>query len=224
MRLEAVIFDLDNTLVNRNHAFSMYTEQFIDEFILCNDAVHKNEIMAFIQLADCNGYRNRYELFEEIANNFVMKNPEVSVEILLEHWFSEFFRCTVLMEGALDVLQCLKNKDIKIGIITNGSVHSQNFKINQVNIGDYFDSIIISDEVNILKPDKRIFELALQSLNVSPQTSWYVGDHPNNDVQGALDAGLNAIWMAGFMEWDEKIEKPQYVISSLNEIKSILKI
>ncbi len=222
MILEAVIFDLDNTLINRKLAFSKYTELLIEEFIVHQSELHKDTIMEHIRLADRDGYRKRHELFEEILQNYEMKHSDISIEILLDHWFSEFFKCTALMDGALEVLEYLKYNDIKLGLITNGSVHSQNSKIDQAKIRTYFDAILVSEEVQIMKPDKRIFELALEILTVSSNSSWYVGDHPINDVQGALDAGLNAIWLSGFMAWEDHLAKPQYAIDSLHEIKEIL--
>lgn len=222
MILEAVLFDLDNTLINRKLAFIKYTELLIEKFIVHYDELHKVAIMEHIRLADQNGYRNRQELFEEILQTFEMKDTDISIEILLDHWFSKFFKCTVLMDGALEVLEYLKNKNIKLGLITNGSVHSQNSKIEHVKLSPYFDAILVSDEVQLKKPDKRIFELALNKLSVSPNSSWYVGDHPINDVQGALDAGLKAIWLSGFMPLEDNLQKPQYVIDSLHEIRGVL--
>lgn len=222
LKLEAVIFDLDNTLINRKLAFAKYTELLIDKFIVHHDPLHKDAIMEHIQLADRDGYRRRQELFEEILQNFEMKTSDIAIETLLNHWFSEFFKCTVLMDGALEALEYLKKHNIKLGLITNGSIHSQNSKIDQVQLRPYFDVILVSDEVQLLKPDTRIFELVLNKLCVSPNSSWYVGDHPINDVQGALDAGLNAIWLSGFMAWEDHLAKPQYTIDSLHEIKGIL--
>ncbi|UNK20309.1 HAD family hydrolase [Paenibacillus sp. N3/727] len=222
MTVEAVIFDLDNTLVNRKHAFMKYSEWFIDQFVIITDILHKNEVLEYIRVADRDGYRKKHELYEELLTTLPMKNSEITVKDLLEPWFSEFYKHTVLMDGAFEILDYLKQMDIKLGLITNGSVHTQNSKIDQVMLRSYFDTIIVSDEVKLKKPDKRIFELALERLNVNPRESWYVGDHPINDIQGAVDAGLNAIWLKGFMDWGENIEEPKYIIDHLNVIKEVL--
>lgn len=222
MNVEAVIFDLDNTLVNRKHAFMKYSEWFIDQFIVTRDSAHKIEVLEYIRIADQNGYRNKAELYEELLTTFEMKNLEMTAKDLLEHWFSEFHKHTVLMDGTFEILDYLKQKNTKLGLITNGSVHTQNSKIDQVMLRSYFDVIIVSDEVKIKKPDKRIFEIALERLNVNPQSTWFVGDHPINDIQGAVNAGLNAIWLKGFMDWEDSMEEHEYVIENLSLLQAVL--
>lgn len=220
MPIKAIIFDLDNTLVNRKRAFKKYTEEFIDEFVIITESTNRDEIIEYIRIADRDGYRKKHELYEDLMKNLKMKN-DVTIEGLLGYWFSEFHKSTELMDGAIDILEELKNKQIKLGLITNGSTKSQNLKIDQVRIRGYFDNIIVSDEVQIKKPDKRIFELATEKLGVEPGCCLYVGDHPVNDVKGAIDAGLRAVWFKGFMDWDETIEKPKNIIKELRELMDI---
>ena len=67
-------------------------------------------------------------------------------------------------------------KHFEVGIITNGSSQRQRAKIINTNLNNYFDTIIISEEVGLSKPDKRIFELALNKLDVQPEDVLFVGD------------------------------------------------
>jgi 2-haloalkanoic acid dehalogenase type II len=218
MTIETIIFDLDNTLINRKLAFKAYTERFIERFVNLSDEGKRKEITEYIITADRDGYRKKRELYEEIRTNLMMKDNNTSVEEMLEHWFSEFFKCSILMEGTIEILDNLKAKNIRLGIITNGSVHSQNAKINEVGIRHYFDEIIISDEVEVKKPDPRIFNLALERLNASAKKTLFIGDHPVNDIKGAADAGLHGVWLKGFMAWDMTIGEPRFTINKLNEL------
>lgn len=221
MTRNAVIFDLDNTLVNRRLAFREYSKRFIGQYIAVSDSAHHEELVEWIRRADRDGYRKKRELYEEILHTLPMISQGTTVEEMLHFWFSEFYKCTVLMEGALDILADLKCKGLKLGIITNGSVHTQNSKIDQVMLRDYFDVIIVSDEVQLKKPDKRIFELALERLNAEPQESWYVGDHPVNDIQGALSAGLNTVWLKGYTDLVESLTDETIKIDRLQELTRI---
>lgn len=213
-----VIFDLDNTLINRNAAFQVFSDRFVDQFI---DYKDDDELRAaaieFMRVADRNGYRSKWELFEEIRTSLAMKNRETTTEELMQYWKS-FLDCTVLMDGALEVLDELKKKNCKLGMITNGSVYAQNSKIDKVNIRRYFDAIVVSDEVGVKKPDKQIFDIALSRLGVKPETCWFIGDNPLLDIEGARAAGINAIWMEGFMVWDNSIEEPKFKIKHLSEL------
>ena len=133
MTIEAIIFDLDNTLVNRKNAFKKYSERFINKFVSITGNKQISEIIDYIELADRDGgYRKKRELYDELLTTLEMKNSEVTVDELLDFWFSEFYKCTVLMDGTIEILETLKLKQIKLGLITNGSVHSQNSKIDEV--------------------------------------------------------------------------------------------
>ncbi|MCM3748075.1 HAD family hydrolase [Paenibacillus pasadenensis] len=221
MPIQAVLFDLDNTLINRRKAFQGYAERFVDEFVVIGDSMSKTEIVESIIAADQDGYRKKRELYTELMTSLEMKSP-VTADRLLEYWFSEFFKHTVVMDGAIELLEQLKLEQIKLGLITNGSVHSQNSKIDQVQLRSYFDAIIVSDEVQLKKPDPKIFELALERLGVSAASSIYVGDHPRNDITGAKSAGLGTVWIREIEEWDEASDKPDYMIRRLDEVGRIL--
>ena len=55
--------------------------------------------------------------------------------------------------------------------------------------------------MGVKKPDRRIFEAVLEALDTHAADAVYVGDHPVNDVQGATEAGLTAIWLRGWQDW-----------------------
>ncbi|GIP18055.1 haloacid dehalogenase [Paenibacillus montaniterrae] len=216
MDIQAVIFDLDNTLVNRQAAFKAYSEQFIDRFTVKTHPSERTELIEYMRVADRDGYRNKRELYQELLEKFNMKSG-VTVDQLLNYWFEQFFRCTVLMDGAEHTLQRLKAKGIKLGVITNGSIRAQHRKIDQTGLRSYFDDIIVSDEVGCKKPDQAIFKLALERLGVEAQACLFVGDHPVNDIQGASKAGLTPVWLQGFRQWEPSVEAAPHTISRLEE-------
>ncbi|MFS8214233.1 HAD family hydrolase [Paenibacillus polymyxa] len=219
MSIEAIIFDLDNTLIHRKQAFAAYTECFIERFIVAEEPAIRAAVVEQIRLADQDGYRDKMELYTELHADLELKNPDTSVQEMLGFWYGEFHKFTVLMDGAKEVLSELRSRGLKLGIITNGSLHTQQAKIDRVMLRDYVDSIIVSGGVNIQKPNPRIFELALNELGiVDPGHACYVGDHPTNDIRGAQSAGLHTIWLEGFMTWQETGIVPDYQIGSLREI------
>ncbi|MGF2942431.1 HAD family hydrolase [Enterococcus xiangfangensis] len=83
-----------------------------------------------------------------------------------------------------------------IGIITNGPVNRQTDKINALQLTNWIDqeNIIISDGVQIQKPDPGIFRLMEAKLNLTPDSLLYVGDSFDNDVLGAKAAGWSVWW------------------------------
>ena len=111
-----------------------------------------------------------------------------------------------------------------LGVITNGSVRKQNVKIDTLGIRQYMDAIVISEQVGIEKPDKRIFHTAVSSISVKPPEAWFVGDHPINDVLGADEAGLTGIWMEVGYSWPEDHDGPKWKIHRMNELLSLLEL
>ena len=218
--INTVIFDLDNTLVNRKRAIETFSEKFIDHFIDIPNPADKPEIVRYFIEADQDGYRGKKVFFQDLLENLKWKK-EAAYQELLDYWEAEFYVHTQLMDGAEDVLQFLKSRGLTLGLITNGTVYAQNFKIDHVGIRHWFDSIVVSDEVQVNKPDRKIFEIALERLEARPEASVYIGDHPLNDMKGAQDAGLKTIWLEGFRVWDLPDVQPHRKIRDLRELIQI---
>ncbi len=97
---------------------------------------------------------------------------------------------------AVSVLQCLRERGYKIGLICNtgrgpGRILRQ--LMDNIGILDYFDATIFSDEVGWGKPDRRIFLVAAAGLGLPLEEILHVGDNPDTDVRGAEEAGMKAI-------------------------------
>ena len=83
-----------------------------------------------------------------------------------------------------------------VGLVTNGPPDIQRWKLAQTPHASRFAAVVISGEVGIGKPDPEIFLHALQRLEVEPRDSVMVGDSWERDVEGALSAGLRAVWIS----------------------------
>lgn len=81
-----------------------------------------------------------------------------------------------------------------------------------------FDVILISEEVGLEKPDPRIFQLALNKLQVQPEDALFVGDDLEKDVGGPQGAGLKGIWSNPSGTENDSDIKPDDEIQSLDEL------
>lgn len=108
-----------------------------------------------------------------------------------------------------------------MGVVTNGSSDHQREKIERTHINGFFEAVIISGEVGIGKPDMRIFNLALEKLTTSSDSIVLVGDSLENDIQGAQNVGMRAIWVNRSLTaaTDQKVVP---TIKSLNELAGVL--
>jgi putative hydrolase of the HAD superfamily len=115
-------------------------------------------------------------------------------EQLADAFPNERRRRHVLVPGAEELLEALRNK-FKLGLITNGAADLQREKIEGSGLAGYFDSITISGEVGVGKPDPKIFEAALASLDADPGETVMIGNSLKRDIAAAQAVGLKAIWI-----------------------------
>ncbi len=113
---------------------------------------------------------------------------------LSDMYLDRLARMELLVEGARELLDYLKTKNYKLGIISNGFREVQYRKMQSSNISNYFDAIVLSDDIGVNKPDKRIFDYAVGIAGTSASKSLIIGDNPNADISGALNAGWHAIY------------------------------
>ena len=99
-----------------------------------------------------------------------------------------------LVTGVVELLDALRDH-CRLGIVTNNSTAEQIEKLRALNIASYFDTVVISEEVGVTKPDKKIFSIALERIGVRAQDAVFIGDNWANDIVGALNAGMTAVWL-----------------------------
>ncbi|CAD5106335.1 HAD family hydrolase [Zestomonas carbonaria] len=105
-----------------------------------------------------------------------------------------------------------------LGVITNG-----NADVRRLGLADYFQFALCAEELGVGKPDPKPFREALKKVGVTAEQAVHVGDHPGDDIRGALDAGLRAIWFnPSGQSWDGE-DSPDSEIRSLGELPALLK-
>jgi putative hydrolase of the HAD superfamily len=180
MQPEAILFDLDGTLVARGASIRNYATQFVADFSAKLSTTDLDQILSVLIQADGHGYRSLDRPIE-IAGT-LLKGISASAADL--HWRKYFPSSAVAAPMATEVLAELKRRGIPTGLVTNGSVLAQRSKLETLGWTDKFVSLVISEEHNFKKPDPRIFELALEQLKTHAARTWFVGDHPINDIWG----------------------------------------
>ena len=94
-----------------------------------------------------------------------------------------------------DLLMTLK-ENVNIAILTNGKIKEQNTKIDNLDIRTIFEkNIFISENIGCEKPDLKAFLNVMSRLNVNPEECLFIGDSYRNDIMGALNVNMAAIWL-----------------------------
>ncbi|CAD0004226.1 YjjG family noncanonical pyrimidine nucleotidase [Flavobacterium chungangense] len=221
-----IFFDLDHTLWdfdrNSEMAFDrifkskfpeIKCQDFIQKYIPINQAcwkLYQNDAITHLELR-----YNRLK-FSFDALNIVISDADIDqiandyIEFLTEN--------NHLFDGTIEILDYLKSK-YKLHIITNGFATVQEKKINNAALRDYFSTITNSELAGVKKPNSIIFDYAINSANASKENCIMIGDCLDADVNGALNAGLDAIFFN-----DKRIQAPDNIkqVNHLLELKKYL--
>lgn len=129
--------------------------------------------------------------------------------------------CTPI-DGAISLLNAIKGK-VNLGIVTNGFTQLQQARLERCGLSNYFDILVISEQVGVAKPHKAIFEHSLTLMgNPPPSQVLMVGDNPSSDILGGLNAGLHTCWFNRHQKEAPQDINPHYEVSSLNELRYLL--
>src|SRR5690606_29318634 len=228
MTIRAVLFDLDNTLTHRDQSILAYSQHLANTYQQQLQQVEISQIQSIIRRIDNGGYPKKellthpsiaasvaYALQQELDWNSL---PDF--EELTQFWFQQFGLSAVAMPGANSLLAGLKQQGYKLAVVSNGG-HATRLTILQgLGFSHYFDEIISSELVGMSKPNPEIFLHTSRQLDVKPQHCLFIGDHPVNDIQGATQAGMQALWLKGFHKAED--HKSINTIQNLAEIKQYL--
>lgn len=130
-----------------------------------------------------------------------------------------------LNEGVIDTLNYLKTKRYNLNIITNGFKEVQQKKIETSGLKPYFNKIFVSEEIKSPKPDRRIFEYAIKSVNAKKVNSIMIGDDLDVDVMGAIKYGIDAVYFQRNVKIDiNNIMVPSKKLGYMYKIDNIIQL
>lgn len=221
-----VFFDLDHTLwdFEKNSALAFETVFKIQDI-----AVDMTEFLHFYVPLN-REYWERYRKDEisqkqlrygRLKDTFDLIGYTVSdelVELLSVEYIHYLPKFNHLFNGTIEILDYLKPK-YNLHIITNGFAQIQENKLNNSYITHYFKTVTNSEMAGVKKPNRLIFEYALNLAKAKKENSIMIGDCIEADVKGALDAGLDAIF---FNENKLQVESHIKQVNQLLELKKYL--
>ena len=190
--IKAIYFDLFFTLI-----IPAYDKEH-NEFDILNLSVYEWEKYAEDDLL----YRERalglvkseMEIIEKIVANIPFDISDIQKEKVLVAREKRIKKALQSVSAnIIDVLKVLKSKNIKIGLISNADMINCKYW-KQSNLASFFDDAIFSCNVGFLKPDERIYELAMQHLNILPDECLFVGDGGSNELYGAKAVGMKTMF------------------------------
>lgn len=215
--IRAVFFDLDGTLLNRDASVQKFIENQYDRLNDYFGHISKEHYMSrFIEL-DCRGYVWKDKVYQQLVDECNIS--QITWEGLLHDYITEFHNDCIAFSNLISTLETLKDNSIRLGLITNGKGQFQMNNIRALGIEIYFDTILVSEWEGVKKPNPDIFKKALNQLDVSPNESMYIGDHPENDVCAAKNIGMLGVWKKD-SQWTNV--EADFIIEELRELPLII--
>ena len=197
----AVLFDLDDTLfdhrrsaraalteVHRVHGRGTDLDAFERQHNTYLEVMHVEVLAGRIGLDDA-----RRERFRRVFASLGVTLGDAAVDAAASAYRSGYLVARRALDGAAELLLAVR-PHARIGIVTNNLLDEQRDKLEYCGLASSVDVLIASEDVGVSKPDPGIFEIALSRIGVAASDAVMVGDSWANDVAGAVNAGIRAVW------------------------------
>ncbi|MEP6677301.1 MAG: YjjG family noncanonical pyrimidine nucleotidase [Ferruginibacter sp.] len=231
MKYKHLFFDLDHTLWDFETNSALTLKALYEEYDLSSKGV--GPFADFHNIYKVHNHR----LWDRYSKGFIKQDElrwkrmwhtlldfKIGDEIFAKELSSRYLTILpdqkTLFPYTIEILNYLREKKYRMHIISNGFEQVQHNKLQKAGLNNYFTEIITSEGSNHTKPQKEIFEFALQKTGALLNESLMLGDNEEADIQGAINAGMDSVFVnhieaAGLL-------KPTYMIRHLKELENIL--
>lgn len=224
-----LFFDLDRTLWDFDKNSSETLKEAIYHFGLSNKIteiekfinefnIHNNFVWEMYRQKKMNKETVRFERFRLALEPYSISDADI-INSLQTFYISNAPLKKNLLDDCIEVLEYLYNK-YNLYIVSNGFYDNQVLKMQSGKIDLFFKHVFTSDKLGHSKPDKKIFEHALKSVNAKKIESLFIGDDPVNDIEGPKKFGIDQVWLKTVGSICSA--KPTYTIENLADLKKIL--
>ncbi len=219
-KTKAVLWDLDDTLYSRIAAARLtYPGMF-------RSLLYDNRDDAFIEAAAdfmiahlVRDSMIHESTFQALIRQFPPDKP-FDLTACQEYYFDHIHEFAVAGTEQVAVVKKLRALGIKTAMVTNVAADRLSFqrnKIDTMGLTTLFDVIVLSGEIGVHKPDLRVFDYATRQLGIANEDCVFVGDNPDGDITGAINAGMEAVWIDVWGDGDRFAGNPR-----VHRVKSVL--
>ena len=192
MTFKAVLFDLDETILDRSRSLELYLTWEASEYLNLSYADCERYIERFIEL-DQHGMADKTEVYTTLWKEFGLY--EHTATELTSNYIVSFQRIVCEKRHVDQALAMLKSQGLKLGVVSNGPTPFQDNNLAALGLTDIFDTVVISGAVACRKPDASIFTLACDNIDVAAADCVFVGDNPDTDIRGASSIGMFTVFV-----------------------------
>jgi len=219
MNIKAVLFDLGGTLVKTAEIPEIFrrilktfgVEVAYEDISDAHEATKQELDVAAGQIQFGMEFWNKYNsrVLKRLGIRHVAE--ELAKDVTRLWWDNASLQ---FYPDVLDTITWLKNRNIKVGVITNALKEDYEQILQRLNAAHLFDVVVGTDACKQAKPDRQIFAYALKKLDVKPEEALFVGNKLETDYMGAIRAGLKPL----LIDRDKKGRDEAETITSLEEL------
>lgn len=221
-----ILFDLDETLFDFKKAERIALLKTLDflgldsqeSFVLLYSRINQ-EMWKCLERGEITRQKLKIERFRRFLDEAGLQSDPVQAATFYEKSLSEGH---YYIDGAEEVVFSLKER-YNLYIVSNGTYRVQTGRLSDASITPCFKDIFISEQLGANKPSRDFFDKCFDRIpDFSRQTAVIVGDSLTSDILGGINAGIRTIWFNPSHSQPEGEIVPDYQISSLYELASIL--
>lgn len=217
--ITAVLFDLDNTLIDRSEAFERLFGHWYDTLPSTGRPPDREAFVS--RMANYGiGYAPIPDIYTEMLE--VWLGSFSSLDAAVEAHFAAMPEMVGLDPKTDAMLRRFRDKGVPVGVVTNGGSETQWGKLRNTGIADLVTACVVSEEFGARKPDPAIFEHALTLIGAEAESTVFVGDNSEHDILGAIGVGMRTAWMSLGREWEIESGHPDYVLDAVWEAEDIV--
>ena len=216
---KGVVFDLDDTLIDRKKAYSEIFTLLYNEHEVFNSKLTLEESLSFFWTLSPNNSIDIKYAFSEIKLKF--PTFKLDFENFYRFYYDNMINLVKPYDGVKDFLLQLVKQNINFGVVTNGNEY-QFKKIINTGLEGLFNFVIASEIYGYNKPDIEIYQETLRQLKLTSkdvENVIFIGDNPYTDIIGAKKIGFKTAWIKMDFEYPKDLSPPDYIIESFNVIE-----
>jgi putative hydrolase of the HAD superfamily len=223
---KAIFFDIDGTLLDTTNFAEIARRGAIDVMIEYGLPSTQNETYKLLKEIIAEKGSNYGKHFNILTERICGKENPLLIAAGISTYHNIKFSLLRPFSKTVETLIYLKNKGYKLGIISNGLTIKQWEKLIRLGIHEFFDEIITSEEVGYEKPNKEIFEEAMERMKSKPENSIMVGNKFETDILGAMNTEMPSILVNSNFDIkisDEILENYDIrIIDTIKELRNVL--
>ncbi len=224
--IKAILFDIDNVLYNSSYQVEMARRAAVEAMIkTANWTMTVEEGMEKLEEIVRRYGSNFNKHYDMLVGNRRDKYKIVAAGVVAYHNTKRLYLKPY--DDTIPTLTRLKNSGYRVGVVTDGLAVKQWEKLVRLGLQDMFDTVVVSEEAGVEKPDPAIFEKACEELEVMPEDCVYVGDRLDTDILGANRVGMTTVRLLRGRYKNQKPrslqERPDFEIKRMEELLEILK-